>query len=541
MTQSNTTPRSRREFLARVGGASGLVGLTALAGCSTTEPKGNGSGGDGKSSLPKYTYINNPQSYSPERHDAINLIADTMNKAGFDVDVKVMEWGSLYSTVTQQHDYGFATWWTFFTIDPGILLPEYFHSRNTGEGEGNYSGYTNEDLDPKLEAQLRTADTAKRTGLIHDIQKTLMEDVPTMPIAQMPDIMAHNKDQVTNWKHHIAGFNSYYTMVNLKVNNENNELRGTWPESLSTMNVLGHNDENKHNYQFNVIYDRLIQFDENMKPDPELGLATDWKRVDETTMEYTVRESTWHDGEPLTAEDVAFSFNYIKDNEIPLYTLQNQYIEGAEVTGEKTVQLTLAQNLGPVNTILGSQIPIIPKHKWESRSNPAKATISNPVGSGPLVFDYWDKGSELGLKKNPDHFVGVDFDRRFWRIIPETSTQWELLKGGDLNYIPFGGISRQLKQNEKLDQIGVAKAQSTSFWHFTANNRKEGLGKTAVRQAAVNCIPRTQIVEQILFGYPDVGSNVVSKAFGDLHTDDVKTYEESLEAAKKKLKDAGYL
>jgi len=389
---------------------------------------------------------------------------------------------------------------------------------------------------------LAEPDPDTRIDQAHEIQKTLMDDVPTMPITHMPQAAIYNNNQVSNWEANLAnGFNSYWTMINLEMQGDEDTLKGYWPETLSTMNVLGHNDENKHVYQFNMMYDFLVQLNNNAEPDPEVSLATDWERVDDTTMEYTIRtDHSWHDGEDLTAEDVAFTYNYITENEVPLYSTQSQYIDNAEVVDEETIRINMSEPLGPFNLAVANLIPIIPEHKWADRDNPSQANIQEPVGSGPMTFDYWEQGSEFGLAKFEDHFAPVSFEQRFWRVIPEASTVWENLINGDLNYEPFGRIDRSLNENQDNENIGTTFQVAPTFWMFTPNERQEGLGDKQMRKALVESIPRTPIVEQILFGFPEVGYDIISEAFGPLHTDDVTRYEESTDAARSRLEEAGY-
>src|SRR5699024_6644350 len=132
------------------------------------------------------------------------------------------------------------------------------------------------------------------------------------------------------------------------------------------------------------------------------------------------------------------------------------------------------------------------------------------------------------------HFADINMNKRIWRIIPQKSTQWNLLKEGKIHYLPFGSINRQLNENKDNPHIGVEQQIGTSFWHFTANERSKGLDQKAVRQAAVNAIPRTPIAKQIMYGFPKPGTNLVSKAYGDLHTDNVPHYKESIKAAKQR-------
>jgi len=541
----------RRDFLVKAGATSGIVGLTSFATAggagaqeTTTQEDGTETAQEAEPGepLPTYTYLNNAQSYNPPRHDAINLTANQLNELGLDVEVEVLEWGTLFNRVSQEYDYGISTWHTFFTVDPVLELSSTMHSSNTDPGEGNFAGYTNQEADELMDSYLAEPDSDTRTDLVTDLQQLLMDEVPQMPITQMPAAAVWNNNQVDNWQRNLSlGFNSYWTMVNVEMVDGATELKGYWPETLSTMNVLGHNDENKHVYQFTVMYDTLLRLDNNGELNTDVSLATDWNRVDETTMEYTVRTGhSWHDGEDLTAEDIAFSYNYITENEVPIYSVQSNFIENAEVVDEETVRINMSQPLGPFNTLVATQIPIIPQHRWEDRDNPSQQNIEEPVGSGPLQFDYWEQGSEFGLARFDDHFAPVSFERRFWRIIPEASTVWENLINGDLNYEPFGRIDRSLNENQENENISTKFEVATSFWHFTPNERRPGFDDITLRKAMVNTIPRTPIVNQILFGFPEPGSNIVSEAFGPLHTNDVTSYQESPDQARTRLEEAGY-
>ena len=529
----------RRDFLAKAGATGGIVGLTSLTGYARQQEGEDAQAGE---RLPTYTYLNNAQAYNPPRHDAINLNARQLRELGLDVEVEVLEWGTLFNRVDVEYDYSFATWHTFFTVDPVLELNNTMHSDNIPEGEGNFAGYENSDVDELIDSYMAEPDEEARIEQVHELQQILMDDAPQMPLTHMPMSAIYNNKQVDNWEPGLAlGFNSYWTMVNVEMLNGEDTLKGYWPETLSTMNVLGHNDENKHVYQFELMYDTLLRLDNNAEPAPDVSLATDWERVDDTTMKYTIRtDHSWHDGEDLTVEDVAFSYEYIAENEVPVYSVQAQYIESAEAVDDSTVRINMSQPLGPFNTLVATQLPIIPQHEWEGRENPSQQNIEEPVGSGPLQFDYWEEGSEFGLAKFEDHFAPVDFDQRFWRIIPESSTVWELLRNGDLNYEPFGRIDRQLNENQDHEDIGTRFEPATSFWHFTPNERRAGLEDVTLRKAMVNTLPRTPIVEQILFGFPEPGFNVVSEAFGPLHTEDVTQYEESMDVARQRLEEAGF-
>ncbi|ESS04400.1 MAG: bacterial extracellular solute-binding protein [uncultured archaeon A07HR67] len=247
-------------------------------------------------------------------------------------------------------------------------------------------------------------------------------------------------------------------------------------------------------------------------------------------------------GEDVTPADVKFTLEYIKENQIPLYSTQWELIDSVEVDSQD-VTVNFNSNLGPVHTTFSNQIPIVPQHIWQDREDPANMSNPEPVGSGPLQYDYWDQGSELGLVSYDDHFNPVNFDRRIWRIIPEASTVWSLLNEGELNYLPFSRIGRQLSQNQQNDQISVQSMAGDGWWHISQNTRMDGLGDKAVRQAIVNAVPKQAVNDQLLYGFAEQGYNLIGESFGSYSNPDVPAYqpENGVEAARSVLEDAGYV
>lgn len=530
----------RREFI-KATAAGGIAGLSVLAGCSGND---GGDGNQGSGKLPGYTYLNNPANYNPARHDTINLIGKQFNELGLDVTVKVFEWGTLYDKVMQEQDFSFATWSRGLGIDPGRRMPEMFHSSNTDSGEGNFTGYVNEDLDSVLMEQMQVTDTEERIDMLFQIQTVINEDVPMHPIVQMPNIVAYHNEQVSGWTDHIVGYYHFEPQTNVEVTNESGDLLGTWPETLGTMNVLGFNNETKLLHQFEMLYDKLVRINSDFEPDPELSLATEWERPDEQTVRYKLRSGhNWHDGEPVTPEDAKFTFEYIKEHEIAQYATQWELYDSVSVDGQ-WITVSFTEPVGSVHTLFSNQVPIVPQHTWESRTDPGNTAVEEPIGSGPLQFDYWDQGSELSLRKYPDHWRPVNYNRRVWRIIPESSTIWSLLKEGELNYLPFTRIGKQLSDNQELSQIGVQSIPGDGWWHLSQNTRTDGLDDVAVRQATVHALPKAGINEQILYGFAKEGWNLIGESFGQYSNPDVARYEgngtKGIDNGKQRLKDAGY-
>lgn len=530
------TPTTRRAFLERTAAAGSVATLTGLAGCAGSDQDEAEPG----EPLPSFVYYNNAQSYNPVRHDAINLIIEQLNEIGLDVGTEVLEWGTLYDRVTEEHDFDFATWSHGFGVDPARLITDFFHEDNIDEM--NFTGYQNSEFSSLLDEQFRVTGPEERAELLHEAQEIFHQDVPMHPILELRDVVAYNNNQVSGWIEHLDGINYFYNMISIEVDNENNELVGSWSESIDTISPMGHNEQIKQNVQHDVIYDRLTRIDSEGVFDPETSIATAIERPDLQTVIAEIRtDHQWHDGEPLTAEDVAFTYNYVTDREVPVYSTQAEQIESATVIDDETVQINLTSEMGPFDTVIGVIIPIIPQHVWEDVDNPSTYRPEEHVGSGILEFDYWEQGSEISLVANEDHWIDLGFDRRTWRIIPELSTNWELLMEGELNYLPFSRPGRELAEGIENEMISVAETPEPRWWHCSMNTRKSGLDEVAVRKAVGHALPSEAIDEQLTYGFYDVGGPLIPTSFGMYSNEDVQMYPYDLDRAREVLTEAGFV
>jgi peptide/nickel transport system substrate-binding protein len=157
-------------------------------------------------------------------------------------------------------------------------------------------------------------------------------------------------------------------------------------------------------YEINHLnYDLLVGFAPgDLSPRPEL--ATSWTNsADGLTWTFKIREGVkWSDGQPLTAKDVAFTFNYIVKNQISGYTMFTPGIKDAVATDDYTVVITCEF---PKANILGMWVPIVPEHIWSSikPEDAGGKYPNNPpvVGSGPFQTVEFVRGRYVKLQANP--------------------------------------------------------------------------------------------------------------------------------------------
>src|SRR6185312_16475442 len=150
-------------------------------------------------------------------------------------------------------------------------------------------------------------------------------------------------------------------------------------------------------------------------PDANYGLLAEAAAhpEDRSYVIYRLRaEACWHDGKPVTADDVIFSFNALKKNS-PMFSAYYRHIVKCEQVGDRDVKFTFD---GPGNrelpTITG-QLTVFPKHWWEGTDAQGKkrditaTTLEIPLGSGPYRVEQFEAGRSLTLERVRDH-LGKD-------------------------------------------------------------------------------------------------------------------------------------
>ena len=179
------------------------------------------------------------------------------------------------------------------------------------------------------------------------------------------------------------------------------------------------------------IYEPLILMN-NLDGSLNPWLATEWEQPDARTIVMTLRDDvTWSDGEAFTADDVAITFQMLKDN--PPLDIKGawQHLESVETDGN-TVILHLQGDDAPALTILG-QTMIVPEHLWKDVKDPGTYRNENPVGTGPFVLGNYND-QQYSMDKNPDYWQADKIEIEHI-ILPSTNSQLDTVsRGYDWSY-----------------------------------------------------------------------------------------------------------
>ncbi|ADT98851.1 MULTISPECIES: ABC transporter substrate-binding protein [Mycolicibacterium] len=244
------------------------------------------------------------------------------------------------------------------------------------------------------------------------------------------------------------------------------------------------------------VFDTLVEPDQDLQMKP--ALAESWEvSPDQLTWTFRLRPGvTFHDGTPLAAEDVVFSYRRIIDEQLA-NSDKFSSVQAVEAPDPSTVVIRVDRPTPNMLTNLGGfkGMAIV------SRANVESGRIAtHPVGTGPFSFLGQKSGDSISLRANPDYWAGppgvagVTF-----RFIPEPSTALSALQAGEVDWtdsVPPQRVS-QLRDDESL-QLTVTP--SNDYWYLALNQARAPWNDVRVRQAIAYAIDRDAIVQATSYG-----------------------------------------
>lgn len=284
-----------------------------------------------------------------------------------------------------------------------------------------------------------------------------------------------------------------------------------------------------------LIYDQLIR----VGPDGlslEPGLAESWEASEDgLTYTFKIRETTFHDGTPVTAEDAEFALTRVFDPEISGWSALFAAVEKVEATDDRTLVISLSTQWVPFEADLALYgASIFPKAAFEAQG---EDLWLNPIGTGPFMFDSWDRGSQLVIKKNPTYWdEGKPYlDEVTFKVLTDSNARLLQLQGGELDIatdVPFNQIE-PLSANPDFNLVPDAVAKIV---YMAMNLKRELLQDKNLRQAMNYAVDKDLIVTNVLFGAGVPATTYLPLMLG--HDDEAVGYPYDLEKAKALVADS---
>jgi len=254
----------------------------------------------------------------------------------------------------------------------------------------------------------------------------------------------------------------------------------------------------------NLLYDGLVELSPTLEPTP--GLAESWENPEPTVWVFNLRDgATFHDGTPVTAADVVYTFETILDPDLAsrwrsLFTPISEIV----AADDNTVRITLSEPYAPLLSYL--DIGIVPANVVEGGTDIG----FEPVGSGPFMLANWDRGSTISLEPNPNWWggppsgSGIDFV-----VVPDNTARAQALEAGDLDLIqsPLSPADIQRLLTEDGVVANVTGGLGITYLNF--NTQDPLLSDPRMRQALSMLVDQDTIVNVIYEGVDLVATSVL--------------------------------
>ncbi|MGM0402130.1 MAG: ABC transporter substrate-binding protein [Thermodesulfobacteriota bacterium] len=337
-------------------------------------------------------------------------------------------------------------------------------------------------------------------------------------------------------------------------------------EEPRTLNIWLASDANSRKV-ISLIYQPLYTYD----PDTlEIApwLAQSLPEYDPETMSYTVqlRPAKWSDGTDVTAHDVVFTVDLIKEFQVPRYYAQWQFVEKTVAVDEKTVRFYLAE---PRAIFLTRTLVnyIVPKSQWtpiaekaRSMANPLvalmNARVEKPLGSGPYVLSQWREGAFLHLEKNPHFFgrgleicnreLGPHADAILFKIYGTADVGVLALKKDAIDFFWWSIQPGYIDDLERGENTRVYLSDRSALYYMGFNARKAPFSDPSLRRAANTVIDKDFLIERVLQGYAARMDSIVPSENLFWHAENMPRYgrglsrEDRIKQAHTMLSQNGY-
>ncbi len=246
------------------------------------------------------------------------------------------------------------------------------------------------------------------------------------------------------------------------------------------------------------VYDTLVQPGDDLTMEP--ALAESWDiSDDQLTWTFHLRDGvTFHNGRPLTADDVVYSYNRIMDPDVGA---NNAYrfgsVDSVTAVDDSTVEIHLTRPTPNLLVNIGGfkGMAIIPKEIVDDGS-----IDTHPVGTGPFRFVSSSPDQGIILEKNPDYWGDGPFlDGIQFRQIPDETTKLTDLQTGAVDWID-SVPPQQLDSLANDNSVMVGRTPSGTYHYFALNENRKPFDDVRVRRAIAMAINRADIAEAAQFG-----------------------------------------
>jgi len=301
------------------------------------------------------------------------------------------------------------------------------------------------------------------------------------------------------------------------------------------------------------IYYRLLNLNENDEMIPELLKEVPTLEnggVSEDATEVTLRFNegfTWHDGEPVTAHDFKFTWEFIMDPDTKAQSMVGwEHISSVEVPDDYTAVVGFDE---PYPTFVEAVLlnPIMPQHLLEDVEDPGSSDYARePVGNGSFIFKEWIPGDRIVVEANPDAPLPPKLERIIFKFVPDLNTMLALIRVGDID-VAWDLTENEISELNKMEDVELITVPGNAVERYYFNLRNPDnldephplFDDIRVRKAIAMGMDRFSFVEDVLEGNAVVAVSEMDNT--PWFNEELDSYPYDPEAAMELLDEAGWV
>ncbi len=323
------------------------------------------------------------------------------------------------------------------------------------------------------------------------------------------------------------------------------ELRLAVREDIKTLNPYRLTNDSEA-FVVSLLYDTLLASDSEGRLTP--GLADRWELTpDGVNLTFWLNpQARWHYGQPVTASDVVFSFEFVREQQFPGLARLLALVDRVEALSPDEVKFTLLRRQAEAARLLGTQWVILPAVVWENMDDAFSYTnLDNPIGSGPYLFEQFVPQERVVLRNTEVHYRAQPRAASIVvTILRDEDRALQALRDGELDAIGWDvepALARRVLDNpEEYAGIRVSDAPGVETWTLLLNLRRAPYDSPAIRQALAQAIDREAIVGVVLSGFGDVGAPGLFPTASAWRNKDIEPIPFDPQAAVAQLQSAGF-
>lgn len=292
-----------------------------------------------------------------------------------------------------------------------------------------------------------------------------------------------------------------------------------------------------------LVFRGLLRYDKDLKFEGELADRWDVSPDGKIITFYLRHNAKWHDGEPVTARDVEFTYRtYTDPNVKTAYRSNYASIARAEALDDYTFRVWYREPFAPALQSLAA-MSILPRHLLAGKDiNTADVFNNSPTGCGPFRFASWKRAEIITLEAAPDYFEGRAYlGRTVLRVIPDMSVQFLELRNGALDMISLspGQYNHEGSRPDFTSRFNKFRFPSNNYTYLGFNLRNPRFRDIRFRRAVALAIDKQALINGVLEGLGTVATGPYTPMSWGFNPE-VKPVPYDPEAAKRLLQEAGY-